>query len=59
MSGSGLISWFVGHIWIWGRWPAVSLYLVMLVILGLSAAAALPWARRRAKPGHAAGQGKA
>ena len=48
-AGSGLISWFGGHVWTWGQWPAVSLYLAMLAILGLSAAAALPWARRRAE----------
>lgn len=46
-AGSGLISWFGGHVWIWGKWPAVSLYLAMLTALGIAAAAALPWALRR------------
>lgn len=55
-AGSGLISWFGGHVWTWGQWPAVSLYLATLAILGLSAAAALPWARRRAEPSHAGRQ---
>ena len=39
--GSGLISWIGGHVWIWGRWPAVSVYLFALVGVGLLAAIGL------------------
>ncbi|WP_336953216.1 MFS transporter [Sphingobium aromaticivastans] len=40
-AGSGVISWFGGHVWIWGQWPAVTAYLVLLTLVGFASAARL------------------
>ncbi|WP_311269591.1 MFS transporter [Sphingobium sp. WCS2017Hpa-17] len=40
-SGSGIISWFGGHVWIWGGWQAVTLYIALLGTVGFLIAVTL------------------
>lgn len=47
--GWGVIGWIGGHVWIWGCWPAVSAYLIVLGPAGLTIAAALASGRRADK----------